>query len=403
MGGLVDFVTEDVLGLGEGGREAEKTLREGQAIFDEVGRNAPRLQDMRIDPEMMKVIGELDPEMQQVVLQDPSLLQDIVTDPRLRDAQLNALDDLVNIADNDGLDATAKARLNLVNRNAATEERGARDAIIQNANARGIGGSGLELAQKLISNQGSASRRSDQSFDAAAEAEQRALQAIMSSGQLGGQIRGQDFDQDSRVAAAGDAINRFNAANRNTVNAGNVGANNRAAELNLTNKQRVADTNVGIGNANKERNSNLRQQMFDNDLNVAAGRTGNLNAIAGAQQSAGQSRDDFLGAGMQAGGAALAASDERVKVNVGDGNVDVQGFLDSISAKNFNFKDEDRFGEGKQVGVMAQDFEKTPVGSTMVEEGDDGVKRINFGKGAGVLFATLSDLHERVKEIEGRG
>jgi len=54
-------------------------------------------------------------------------------------------------------------------------------------------------------------------LDVSAQAQSRALQALMQGGQLGGQIRQQDFGEQSEKAQAQDAINRFNTANRQQV------------------------------------------------------------------------------------------------------------------------------------------------------------------------------------------
>ena len=50
---------------------------------------------------------------------------------------------------------------------------------------------------------------------------------------------------------------------------------------------------------------------------------------------------------------------------------DIDGFLDSLYAHQYNYKN-DAHGKGKQVGVMAQDLEKTQLGKQMVENTPEG-------------------------------
>ncbi len=55
----------------------------------------------------------------------------------------------------------------------------------------------------------------------------------MQGGQLGGQMRSQDFGEQSSKAQAQDAISRFNAANSQSVQGQNVATKNTAQAANL--------------------------------------------------------------------------------------------------------------------------------------------------------------------------
>ena len=65
----------------------------------------------------------------------------------------------------------------------------------------------------------------------------------------------------------------------------------------------------------------------------------------------------------------------------------IDGFLDSLFAKQYNYKK--KHGEGKAGRIMAQDLEKTQLGKQMVENTPEG-KRVNFGKGLGLVMASPS-------------
>ena len=129
-------------------------------------------------------------------------------DPRLKRYQMSAIEDLRNLYSQGGLDANARARLDEIRRREDTQARGAREAITQNARARGVGGG--SLVDQLINAQSSADRRSAADTQVSADAENRAMRALLDSANLSGDVRGQDFQKMSAL----DAIKRFNAQNR---------------------------------------------------------------------------------------------------------------------------------------------------------------------------------------------
>jgi hypothetical protein len=76
---------------------------------------------------------------------------------------------------------------------------------------------------------------------------------------------------------------------------------------------------------------------------------------------------------------------------------EIDGFLDSLYAHQYNYKNA-KHGKGKQVGVMAQDLEKTQLGKQMVEDTSEG-KQVNYGKGLGLVLASQARLNQRLKSI----
>jgi hypothetical protein len=123
---------------------------------------------------------------------------------------MQALKRLQDISQAGGMTDQMKFRLALANQNAAQQARGQRGALQQQMQARGLGGSGLNLASQLGANQAAVQGRAMQGLGAAAEAERRALQTLQSGAGLAGNIRGQDMQRKQAL----DAIRRFNAANR---------------------------------------------------------------------------------------------------------------------------------------------------------------------------------------------
>lgn len=109
----------------------------------------------------------------------------------------------------------------------------------------------------------------------------------------------------------------------------------------------------------------------------------------------------LMEAGAKAGTViAMSGSDMRIKADIRGGKKDVQEFLDALEAKSWLYKDQERFGKGKHVGIMAQDAEKTKLGASMVEHDKDGTKLLDMRKGFGLALAGLAEVNQRLKKLE---
>lgn len=264
---------------------AEKLRQMALAEFSRLDQERPSVDSMKVRLQELVSQGAFTPEEAQTILQENSAYEDIQLDPTARNAQLAALQSLMDVSESDGMSATSRAKLADINDEVMTAQRGARGAILQNAAERGVAGSGLELASQLGEQQAAATRASRQATDVHAAAEQAAYEALIAGANLGGQIRGQDYQVASDKAAATDAINRFNAANKQQVLSQNVDRRNMAQAANLAEKQRISDTNVANANANSVRNSELLQRDFENKAKIAAGKTGQLNSMSTENQN----------------------------------------------------------------------------------------------------------------------
>lgn len=206
--------------------------------------------------------GELRPELLGELPQlGDSRLSNIQTDPRLMDAQNAALAELQAIG-KEGFTQADKAAMGSAMDQAAQQERSQRDAILANQGARGMGGSGSELAAQLANQQGSAMRNSQQGAEMGLLARQRALEAMAQSGTMAGNMQGQQFDQQARVAQAQDAINQFNTQTMIGRQQANNAMTNTAMAANLQNKQAVMDKNASGKNT-------FNQQKFENKGQVS--------------------------------------------------------------------------------------------------------------------------------------
>lgn len=97
------------------------------------------------------------------------------------------------------------------------------------------------------------------------------------------------------------------------------------------------------------------------------------------------------------GGYYGALSDKREKKDIKGGDAAANRMLDKMAAAIYRYKK----GGGEQLGVMAQDLEKSPMGASAVNVDPEGKKRVDWERGMMSLFAGLSALHQRVKAMEG--
>ena len=234
----------------------------------------PDTSDMELQLKQLVQQGVLTPEDAQAALVGDSAMNGITLDPALKEKQMASLQALQDLADGGGMTLTDQANLSKIQNQINTQSRGAREAILQNAQQRGLGGSGLELMSQMQNQQDAATRASQGGLDVAAQARDRALEAMIQGGQMAGDVRNQDFNQKAQVAGAQDAISKFNAQNQQQINMANTAAHNNAQATNLQNKQDIANQNVGLQNTQQQYNNNLIQQNYDNEIKKRSGQAG---------------------------------------------------------------------------------------------------------------------------------
>jgi hypothetical protein len=282
----------DIFGVGGDGG-ASDYQKQALAEFDKL--QIPDPEKMKVELEKLVQQGTITPEQARTYLIKKSAFSDIKTDPSYVAAQKKSLAGIQEIADQGGLTSIDRARISDIQDAESAAERGSRQAILQNAQERGVGGSGLELAAQLENQQGSATRRAKQDTDVAAEAMRRSLEALIQGGQLGGQLETQAFGEEEAKAAAADAIAKFNASQQSATELQNVAARNAAQEANLREKQRIADTNVATTNTQRTNNAQVYQNAFDNAYKKAAGKAGVYTNMADTAARTAASNDAFTG------------------------------------------------------------------------------------------------------------
>lgn len=307
VGAAIGSVAAPVVGgligneLARGDDRLARQMQE-QALREFLRINVPSVQEQELILQEYQQTGRLSPELEQAIVQQDSEMRNVSTDPRLRQAQMAALEQLQGIGQEGGLNAQARQRMAQVESEVSRQEAAQRGALMQDFARRGQMGSGMEMAAALQNQQAAAERASQRGMDLRAQAEQQALQALMQAGQLGGQMQSQEFNQAAAAAEAQDAINRFNATNRQQVQGRNVASQNDAQRYNLDQRQRIADANVGLRNEQQAHNKGLLQTRFDNQLRRASGLAGQYGAVANqAQTRADQTRGMWSGIGQGVG------------------------------------------------------------------------------------------------------
>jgi hypothetical protein len=291
--GTIASVGANLLGNLFGSSQAKKQERaaaeaRARALAELTGLKLPTISEQQITAEMLQQQGEINPLLEQAISGGPSALEQISVDPRLAQAQMSALQSLQQMGEQ-GLTDSDRAMLNQITRQASKQNQARQGQILQEMQTRGVGGSGVELAARLRAAQEATERASQQGDELASMALQRKLSALSQAGNLGGNIRQQEFGEQEAIKRAIDAQNQFNIQNQRSVQSSNIAAQNAAMAANLAERQRIADTNVGSRNKQQQYNKELLQQDYLNRFNLAQARANALTGQAGqlAQQAQG--------------------------------------------------------------------------------------------------------------------
>lgn len=267
-------------GITAANQSAAATAAKQAALQQYLDLNVPDPAQQQLILQQYKQTGQLDPSIETAINQQSTAQNSIAVDPATRAAQMQALSQLSSITNAQGDDAQEKNQIqqgiNQVNAN----EQGQTGAILQNAAARGVGGSGASLAAELEGAQAGANTASNNAMSAQAQASQRALSALSQQGALATTVHGQDYNQALNAANAEDAINRFNAQGANSAMAANTTAENQAQAYNVGTAQQVANQNVGVTNQEDLYNNQLIQQQYEDQLQKDTGEANAENGVA---------------------------------------------------------------------------------------------------------------------------
>lgn len=293
-----------LIGANSAAAAQAKELAFRKKLYDQAMKIAvPTTAEGKIDLEMLKSLGSYTPEeLEANLFQGDTALSDIQLDPRLKAAQMQALEQIGDVVSSRGLTTEDIANLEQIRRRSAAENMAKQAAIKQDMQQRGQLGAGQELAMRL---QGAQSTdNSMQDLEIAKAAQQRSDGAAQLLAKLAGSIRGQDYEQAAAEKAAIDLNRRYNTQYAQNVQQQNWATKNQANLYNLEKAQNIANQNVATANQQEQYNKALRQQQFNNQVakqGVAAGAgAGVANAL---QQQAATQAGLWGGIGQALGGA----------------------------------------------------------------------------------------------------
>jgi len=266
--------------------------------------------DMReLAPAELQVVAEVSPQTYDAHIAAPVSL---ASDGREgRQAQLDTMDYLGNVQ-REGLPLAERLAAKQQMGALATERARGDEAIIDNLKSRGRLGGGSEIAARSALGQHATNLASAQGDSLAMQAIKNRMDAAMSRGSLGSNLRAGD---QSHSAGNADRMNNFN----RWVSQLKTGASRdasqdrgRADAANSANRQRIADTNVmnryNNSSDNLDRGNELRNQSYQNELARIGGLSGALGGMAGAKDAENAARMRNVrgigqGIGQAAGGA----------------------------------------------------------------------------------------------------
>lgn len=179
----------------------------------------------------------------------PSALEGIQYDPAARQAEQESLAKLTELANNGGLTLADLKALNDIqgvqNRNVSARRQGLANSFA----ARGQLGSGAQLAMDMQNQSDAAMNANAAGESAAAQAQARAMQAILQKGQMARGMANDDYGRKSDAARAADMIAARNAAARTDAAKANNAYRGQAYDDALRQAQGKTSLTNGMNNA----------------------------------------------------------------------------------------------------------------------------------------------------------
>lgn len=221
----------------------------------------------KLTPEQFKVVGTYAPKAAEYIAeQNPQLLKGSAAQKEGRQAQIDALRSMQSVAKGENPELAINLQRAKDSAQAAAQSR--QQSILQDAQRRGVAGSGLSLAAALTGAGQSMAEGANSSQNAALAAYRDKLAAIQNAGNMG---RALSQDELGMEQSNNDVINQFNQrTSRNYQNYLNQRAQmeNDAQLRNLQAAQDISNRNVLQNNEydrwNLENHNRLAQQAYSN-------------------------------------------------------------------------------------------------------------------------------------------
>lgn len=209
----------------------------------------------------------------------PSALDSIQVDPQGRQGQQEAIAALDDLAKNGGLSLSDLKALNEVQANLNRGVLARRQGLANDFAARGQLGSGAQLAMDLSGQQQAAESANERGESVAAQAQQRAMQAMLQKAGLSRNMTNDDYGRKAAAAQAADMIAARNAAARTDASKYNNQLRGQTYDDGMAKlKGKTALTGdlneVVFGKGKNQANTTLAMGGYGNDLIDQAGTAG---------------------------------------------------------------------------------------------------------------------------------
>jgi hypothetical protein len=273
----------------------------------------------------------------------------------------------------------------------------------QRAQAASQRGVSAGLAARLAA-QGGAQMTADTNNQLATLRAQEQAQAEQAYTGAVAQARGQELDT-ARLGQEANLAQANLAQQTNLTNAGfqqQTELQNQQMQLQAQQAREQAMSGylqMGMTREQAEQQA-LADEQAQNTQRILGVQQINAGVAAGNQQAKAQGRAAVVGAVGSAVGGLLKFSDKRLKTDVSHvSGRDMRDFVQKLKAVSYRYKDPAHHGEGKHVGIMAQDAERSRVGKTFVVDTPEG-KALDIGRGFGALLASHKAMHDRLAKLE---
>jgi len=208
----------------------------------------------KVTPDQYKLIGKYTPEIAPLVAeQNPQLVKDTAAGREGRDAQIAALRKMRQISTS-GSDPELAQALDEAGERSQVEAQSRAQSTLQDANRRGMLGSGTALAAELQGNSDAMEGAAKSSRDATVAAYKNKLAALRDSSEMGGRLRSDELNLEAKNAGVINDFNERTSRNRQAWGDNRANTMNNAQRYNLDSEQDVSNNNIRQGNEAKWRN-----------------------------------------------------------------------------------------------------------------------------------------------------
>lgn len=268
-GALIGAVVGAGVGLGAGQNTKRARVNLENTITEYMNQlkaiDMPRYEDLKLSLERYSKGEDLTPDQLQALQELDNEVSKLSYDKTAKQTQLDALAAL-KARSRGGLTLQDKADLMNAQKEIDRSQQGVQKSIIQNMQSRGVGGAGVELAQRMGAAQMGTQQASQNALNVAANAQNRAMAALKESAQMGRQMGQDQLNLDQTKAQSLDDMRRKNLERLQQSMQYNVGSNNQAKQLNWNRANTTSDKNTDMSNTEQKYNKDLLMQDYKNQI-----------------------------------------------------------------------------------------------------------------------------------------